>query len=169
MTFAEVAEAVGGVKRLVKEGGVYVGHHDETDESHPFFDEMAAISDADVNQALSAGGYEYPLASLTDPKLRNAWLGIQIGYLSQSSSDREQWMKDLEAAGRDYLALIASRAPGVIVLGAVEADESDDASGAIFGQFEDNRLFSVGDPYSDMNSVYGSLGPGPRRFGRSSR
>jgi hypothetical protein len=165
MTFAEVADEVGGVKRLVND--VYVAHADETAENHPYFDLQAAAADRDVDIALTSGGYETPLASLTDPKLRTAWLGLVIGYLSKFSSDRQQWMKDAEESGRADLAAVASRQ--LKVLGAIEADESDDASGAIFGQFEDNRLFSVGDPYSDMNSVYGSLGPGPRRFGRSSR
>ena len=160
MTFAEVANAVGGAKRLVQD--VYVGHEDETAESHPYFDMHAATADRDVDIALTAGGYETPLASMTDPKLRNAWLGIAIGYLSQASSDREEWMKDLEAAGVAFLARIANREDGITIIGAVEADETVDASGAIFGQVPDG-LFALDDPYSSVNTVYEYLGPGPRR------
>lgn len=162
MSFAAVADAVGGDKRLVQ--SVYVGHQDETADNHPYFDDMAAIADRDVNLALESGGYEYPLVSLTDVKLRNAWLGIVIGYLSQASSDREQWMKDLEAAGRADLAAIASRE--LKILGAIEADESEDASMSIFGQQDETRLFAVGDPFSSVNSVFSNLGPGPRRYSR---
>lgn len=162
MTFAAVADEVGGVKRLVND--VYVGHADETADAHPYFDTQAAAADRDVDIALTSGGYETPLASLTDPKLRTAWLGLVIGYLSKFSSDREQWMKDAEKSGRADLAAIASRE--LRVLGAIEADETDDAAGAIFGQYDGNRLFDIGDPYSDMNSVFKTLGPGPRRVSR---
>lgn len=159
-TFAEVANAVGGEKRLLND--VYVGHADETAESHPYFDMHAATADRDVDIALDAGGYEYPLPSLTDPKLRNAWLGIVIGYLSQASSDREQWMKDLEAAGRADLAAIASGQ--LKVLGATEADDTEEADLAIMGQLPINSPFALDDPWSDVNRVYGSLGPSPRRW-----
>jgi hypothetical protein len=161
MTFAEVADAVGGVKRLVHD--VYVGHEDETVDAHPYFDMHAATADRDVDIALNAGGYETPLSSMTDPKLRNAWLGIVIGYLSQASSDREEWMKALEAAGIAFLARIANREDGITVIGAIEADETVDASGAIFGQQDGSRLFALDDPWSSVNTVYENLGPGPRK------
>lgn len=158
-TFAEVADKVGGVPRLV--GDVMVGHADETEESHPFFDSQAEVADREVDIALAQGGYETPLTTpLTDAKLKNAHLGVLLGLLSETSSSREEWMIDLEEAGREYLAQIAARQV-TVVGGEVVAEEAD---GGIFGQLDETPLFAIGDPYADVNSVYGNLGPGPRSW-----
>lgn len=160
MTFAQVADEVGGVQRLVQR--VYVGgHEDETAEEHPYFDIQAAKADRDVNVALDRGGYETPLNALTDPKLRNAWLGIFIGYASQSSSQREQWMKDLQTAGEADLANIANGSLKVTGATVKEVDTSSEETG-IWGDFDESPLFALGDPYSGINEVAPML-PGPRR------
>lgn len=159
-TFAETAAAVGGVQRLTST--VMVGHEDETLESHPFFDDKVLVADQEVDTALDSAGYETPLDSITDAKLKNAHLGVLLGLLSETSSAREQWMIDLEASGRAYLAQIAARQ--VAVIGAEPLAE--EADGGIFGQLDETPLFAIGDPSADVNSVYADLGPGPRSWRR---
>lgn len=165
MTFQQVADMVGGTKRLTgsdTEPGVMVGGAADTEEAHPIFDMHAAVADREVDVALKRGGYETPLVALTDAKLRNAWLGIFIGLVSQSSSAREDWMKDLEKAGRADLAALS--AGEFVVIGAVEEDTSEQANEAIFGQHEAFADFDQSDPFSGMNRVYSNLGGGRTRY-----
>jgi hypothetical protein len=159
LTFDEVAEAVGGARRLLT--AVMVGSHGDTAESHPFFDRQLAVAAREVDVELARGGYAVPLDALTDPKVKNAALGILIGLLSETSSAREQWMIDLEAAGIAYLKRIGDR-DGVTVLGATE--DAAEERGEIFGSDPPTPLFALGDPYSGVNEVYGSLGPSRRRW-----
>ena len=159
LSFAEVLDEVGGAKRYHED--VETGRA-ETEESHPFFDQKAADSDSEINAELRRGGFLIPLATpLTDGKMRNIALGIYLGRLTQTNSNRQQWMIELEKAAKADLKAIGDG--GAIVIGA-EVDESETAGGDIFGSDTENPIFDFGDPYSSANDVFASLGPGPRRW-----
>lgn len=151
VTWAEVAGKVGGEKRLVE---VVLAGHDDTADDHPFFDETAAVVDRLVDTALAKAGYEIPLEELTDPLLRDAWIGLFVGKATEASSSRERWMELHEASAKEYLDQLKGGE-----LSVVGAEEEADTSAQIVGSYEDESVFDS--PTYDY--VFGSLGPPPWR------
>lgn len=158
VTFAEAANKVGGARRLTKD--IMVGHEDETAESHPFFDDMAEEASSDGDIALAAAGYVTPLESVTDPQFKSAVMGRTFHKVSETATQREEWIDKAEAAAAAYFANLAA---GLVKLVGGEVVEDDLRDDGIFGQFDEEPLFQLGDPYAKIHDVYTDLGRGPSR------
>lgn len=157
-TWAKVAAKVGGEDRLIN-AVLGAGRQDETANDHPFFDSQSPLVDAEIDAALSDGGYVTPLASITDPLLENAAIGLMVGRLSEDNSSREPWMEKMEASARLLLKAIAEG--DHIVAGAVLATTDDESSGAVFGENHEVPMWNALDPFSGVNEVFRSIGPSP--------
>lgn len=154
VTWAQVASAVGGEKRLKED--VLVGHAGETAEVHPFFTDQLEIVERLADAHLARGGYAIPAAApVADALLRNAIIGALVGKLTEASSNREPWMEKMEQAA---LATLKDIGDGTITLVGVElADEIEDANPGISGSLVDGPMFDTADPYAQVNQVFGNI------------
>jgi hypothetical protein len=165
VTWSEAEEYALGPTRFRDE--VMAGHVD-TAQSHPFFDRQLRAVEIEVDQALDAGGYDHPLDTpITDEALRNAILGLLIGKLTATNSSKQQWMRDVETAGKALLSQI--RAGEWAVVGAVEDDAASEEStgiGMIDSMYGDDApQFDIGNPYATTHDVFRPLAaPRYRRF-----
>jgi hypothetical protein len=154
VTWSEVASAVKGDKRLRD----LLLPLTETADAHPFFDEQAAAASQIADAELERGGYAVPLdAPLEDVQLRNAVIGVLIGLLTISNSNREAWMEKLEAAGYAWLAKIGDGEVTVIGASTDSTDEIAAGAGTFHGTEIDDPVFDIGDPRASVLDVFPSL------------
>lgn len=156
-TWEEVAEAVQGEQRLKD----MLLPRVETAEEHPYFDQQLAIASRRADVALEVAGFTTPLASVTDPLLKNAIIGYLIGILTQSSSSREPFEQALFAAAEAYFAKMEKG--GVTVLGVVEDEDSTEAALTMGGNFERESVFDFTQADAEILGVFASLGRGSFR------
>lgn len=159
VTWAEVANAVEGEKRLIN---VVLAGRGDTAGAHPYFDSLVVTATQMVNAALDRGGYQYPLDEpLQDAILRNTIIGLIVGEATRSSSARESWMEKMEDAAKKHLEQIEG---GLTVLGAVPKDGTQVEAQIIASLRLDEPVFDVDDPDARMHDVFSDLGPGPRTW-----
>jgi hypothetical protein len=94
---------------------------------------------------------------LEDVQLRNAVIGVLIGLLTISNSNREAWMEKLEAAGYAWLAKIGDGEVTVIGASTDSTDEIAAGAGTFHGTEIDDPVFDIGDPRASVLDVFPSL------------
>mgnify|MGYP003423069955 CR=1 FL=1 len=156
VTWAEVAEAVQGEQRLKD----ILIPRVETAESHPFFDQQLAVAQRRADVELEQAGYDTPLASVDDPLLKNAIIGLLVGLLTESSSSREAFMDALHESALAYFKRLGK---GTITVLGADPDATPTAeslmveSHATAGAFD----FETGD--AEILGVFAGLGADPSR------
>jgi hypothetical protein len=156
VTWAEVAEEVQGEQRLKD----MLLPRVETASVHPYFDQKLEVAEGLANSALRAAGYVTPLAAVTDALFRESLIGVLIGYLTNSSSSREQWEIDRHNAGLAYFKALAKG--DYVVEGAeTDTDVNDSTSLILGGGSPEPAIFDYTEGTAETLSVFADLGRGP--------
>lgn len=153
-TWERVAAKVEGEERLID----LLLPNVEDANDHPFFDDQLAAASGMLNNELARAGYEFPLVTvnghLEDVTLENALIGVLIGLIKQTSSNREPWIDKYAEWGNRYIRQIGD---GEIIVSGAEADETEDTTGVIAGSFADTPVFDTEDPYDGAGAVFSDL------------
>jgi hypothetical protein len=150
ITWQKFAAAVQGEDRMK---AMHAELATETAEVHPFFDSQLAIVERRVDVELEQAGYATPLDAVTDPLLENAIVGLLVGVLTASLSNREQFHADLHAGALDYFKRLGKGT--ITVLGAT-ADTTPTADALMMGSTPEQAVF---DNYAGDAEIAGILAP----------
>lgn len=158
VTWTEFADALQGEDRVKR---MHPKLKTETADAHPFFSSQLAIAARRADVELEQAGYEIPLASISDPLLKNAIIGLLVSVITETSSSREPFADSLASSADAYFKRLGKGT--ITVLGATE-DDTPQMGALMIGSAMDTPVFDVG---GEAEHVFARFGPFGDRWGRS--